>query len=661
MLLATQQVYIIGWDIHSLTRFVGPSGRADDGFPEELGPFLKALLEAKQDLRINILIWNFPALYAAEREWNSPSKFSSKAPDRLRFCFDSSLPLGSAQHQKIVAIDGAVAFSGGLDLTIRRWDTSNHAADDPLRIDPDGKPYPPFHDVQCLVDGEAAGALWELAERRWQAAGCTVERAVATDGDRWPASVPADSLEMATGIARTELRTGSATGANEVARLFEASINVANRFIYIENQFISATDIAGMLAQRMLDVPSLRVLIVTPKTHSSWFESQAMQGGRGGFIEAFVSAGVTDRVRILYPLARGVNSSTPVMVHSKVMIVDDRVLRVGSANLNNRSMGADTECDLLFEANSEQHRKFIDHIRHGFIGHFCGLDALEVGRHDAELFGLLDQLSTGEREKSLRPIDATEKLAGVASIVQPVADPRQPLHLDRAASRMWTLNTVLAAGGLAVALAGLALVWQYTPLMDFSDVGFVSAFIAQTARSEFAPLLAIAAFVIGGFMMFPVVILIAATAAALGPWMGFISAAAGVLLSALLLFGIGRVLGQARMQRLLGRRSSRVQSRIIGKGVLAVALIRMVPLAPFSVVNMVAGASKLGLRDFMLGTALGMMPGITVMAALGAQIADLAANASWTNVLLLAVAIVAWIAVCLVAQFLVTWLAGRKT
>ena len=86
-----------------------------------------------------------------------------------------------------------------------------------------------------------------------------------------------------------------------MARLFEASINSASRFIYIENQFTSATEIAEMLARRMADVPALRVLIVTPKAHSSWLESQAMQGGRGGFMTPFVAAGVADRLRILYP------------------------------------------------------------------------------------------------------------------------------------------------------------------------------------------------------------------------------------------------------------------------------------------------------------------------------------------------------------------------
>jgi phosphatidylserine/phosphatidylglycerophosphate/cardiolipin synthase-like enzyme/uncharacterized membrane protein YdjX (TVP38/TMEM64 family) len=660
LLLATRQVYIIGWDTHSLTRLVGPTGTADDGFPEEFGAFLKALLTARPELRINILSWNFPALYAAEREWNSAAKFTSEAADRLHFCFDSSLPLGSAQHQKIVVIDGAIAFSGGLDLTIRRWDTSAHEACDPLRTDPDGKPYPPFHDVQCMVDGEAAASLTELAERRWQAAGCTVETTGAVTGERWPASVPVQSRAMTTGIARTEIATANEAGVNEVARLFAASINAADRFIYIENQFTSAVDIACLLAQRMLDVPQLRVLIVTPKLHSSWFESQAMQSGRGGFIEQFVAAGVMDRVRFLYPSTRDGDKTAAVMVHSKVMIVDDRFLRVGSANLNNRSMGADTECDLAFEATSQAHRDTIAGLRRQLIGHFCGVDEREVERNEADLFGFLDRLAEAGGARSLQPIDPAATAGSMATVVQPVADPREPLHLDRAANRMWTARTILAVSGMAAALAGLALAWQYTSLRDFTDIGFVSSVISQPARSHFAPLLAIAGFVLGGLVVFPVLVLIAATAAALGPWMGFVSAATGVLLSAAILFGIGRVLGHARLQRLLGRRSARIQSRIIGKGVVAVAMIRMVPIAPFSIVNVVAGASKLSLRDFMLGTALGMLPGIAVMAALGAQIADLARNASLWNAVLFALAILGWIALCLGVQFLVTWMAGRR-
>jgi phospholipase D1/2 len=660
LLRAERQVYVIGWDIHSETNLVGPSGRADDGLPVKLGAFLKALLQIKPGLQIDILTWDFAALYAAEREWNSAKKFTAGCDGRIRFCKDACLQLGSAQHQKIVVVDNIIAFVGGLDLTIRRWDTSEHRLDHPLRRDPDRKPYPPFHDVQCMVEGSAAAALGEIATARWTAAGCTSELFPPVEAGHWPASVPAQAKAITAGIARTEPKTETREEVNEVARLFEASISAANRFIYIENQFTSASEIARSLARRMVDVPSLRVLIVTPKAHSSWFESQAMQGGRGGFIDPFVAAGVTDRLRILYPSISDAQSTSAVMVHSKVMIVDDRFLRVGSANINNRSMGVDTECDLAFEATSERHRGFIRSLRRRLIGHFCGLDQATIAANEHDLLGFIDRHAASGAGRALVPIDF-DHMPALIDIVQPIADPRQPLNLQRAARGMWTGRTVMAAAGTAVALAGLALAWRYTPLSNYTDLGYVSSLIAQHAQSAFAPLYAVALFMLGGLVVFPVIVLIAATAAALGPWVGALTATAGVLMSALLLFMIGRLMGHKRLQAILGARALRVQNSIVGRGVVAVAMIRMVPIAPFTLVNVLAGASQLRLSDFLIGTLLGMAPGIITMAALGAQIADFARHASWSTALPLGLTIVLWIAVCLAVQFLVTWLSGRRS
>jgi phospholipase D1/2 len=662
LLLAERQVHIIGWDIHSETELVGPSGRVDDGLPIRLGPFLAALLELKPALQINILSWDFSALYAAEREWNSAAKFSMASRGRIRFCLDSSLPLGSAQHQKIIVIDHAVAFTGGLDLTIRRWDTSEHLACHPLRRDPHGRPFSPFHDVQCMVDGEAAAALGQIATARWTAAGCPLQPCERVEGDRWPASVPAGARRIPCGIARTEVRTVVSNGIDEVARLFEASINAARRFIYIENQFTSAPEIAQVMAQRMVDVPSLQVLIVTPKAHSSWLESQAMQGGRGGFIGPFVSAGVTDRLRVLYPRSTAGKISSAVMVHSKVMIVDDGFLRVGSANINNRSMGADAECDIAFEAASEEHRDFIRGQRRRLIGHFCGLDADIIADNEDDLLGFIDRHAASGACRTLQPIDPDRvPLRAVTDIIQPIADPKRPLNLENTARRMWTRRTVLAVAGIVLSLIALALAWQYTRLSGYTEIGYVASVISRHAQSDYAPLFAVAAFVLGGLVAFPVIVLIAATAAALGPWIGGLSATAGVLASSLLLFMIGRFLGHRRLQSLLGARASRVQRHIIGQGVVAVAMIRMVPIAPFSLVNLLAGASKLRLGDFLIGTVLGMAPGIITMAALGSQIADFAVNASWQSAVLLGLTIMLWIAVCLAVQFVVTWWSGRRS
>lgn len=660
LLHAQDLVYIIGWDIHSETRLVGAAGHADDGLPEQLGPFLRALVQRHPALQINILAWDFVSFYASEREWNSAAKFTADTDGRVRFHLDSTLPFGSAQHQKIVCVDGSLAFVGGLDLTIRRWDTSDHRADHALRCDPQGKPYPPFHDVQCMVDGDAAEQLFELAEQRWRAAGQQVDDRRALKSNRWPANVPVEAEHMPVGIARTEVVCPAGSTIREVERSFIAAIRSATSFVYVENQFTSATTMARVLAEQMRRVPSLRVLIVAPKLHSSWLESQAMQNGRGAFIDCFSEVGVADRIRFVYPVSRSGNKEAAVMVHSKLLVVDDRILRIGSANLNNRSMGADSECDLIFEAATDEHRDFIISVRRRLIAHFCGLDEETIAHNEPRLFALLDDVSKADGAKTLRKVKSSVLTSTLANMVQPVADPELPLHLERAASRMWTTKTIIGIVAIAVGLLGLGMAWSYTSLSDYADTGHISAFLSAYAQSVWGPLFAIAAFVVGGLVVFPVLVLIAATAAALGPWLGFVSAMVGVFLSALVLFAIGRVLGRERLQRLLGRRAARIQERVVGKGILAVVVIRMIPIAPFSVVNVVAGASTLPLRDFMVGTLLGMTPGILAMAVLGAQIADLARNASWTNMVLLVLAFLGWLGICAGAQFVATWLAGRR-
>lgn len=660
LLEAQDLVYIVGWDVHSETRLVGASGRADDGLPEQLGPFLRALVQRRPTLRVNILVWDFVSFYASEREWNSAAKFTAETDGRVRFHLDSTLPFGSAQHQKIVCVDGSLAFVGGLDLTIRRWDTSDHRADHASRCDPQGKPYLPFHDVQCMVDGDAAALLFELAEARWRAAGQQRHDRGALKSVRWPANVPVEAEHLPVGIARTEVVCPAGSTIREVERSLIAAIGSATGFIYIENQFTSATKIARELAEQMRRAPSLRALVVAPKLHSSWLESQAMQNGRGAFIDCFGAAGVADRIRFLYPVSRSGDTEVAVMVHSKLMIVDDRILRIGSANLNNRSMGADSECDLIFEAASEEHRDFIASVRHRLIAHFCGLEEQTLAQNEDRLLALLDDLSKGDRTKTLRKVESSGLTSTLATMVQPVADPERPLHLERAASRMWSTKTIIGIVSIAVALLGLTLAWSYTSLSDFADEGRISTLLSVYSQSIWGPFFAIAAFVVGGLVVFPILVLIAATAAALGPWLGFFTAMAGALLSALVLFSIGRVLGRERLQHLLGRRAARIQERIVGRGILAVVVIRMIPIAPYSVVNVVAGASTLPLRDFMVGTLLGITPGILAMAVLGAQIADLARNASWSNVLLLALAFLGWLGFCAGAQFLATWLAGRR-
>src|SRR5262249_47124913 len=163
MIRARRRIVIAGWDIHSQMRLVGRSGEPDDGYPAAFAQFLAALVTEKPDLDVRLLLWDFSVLYAAERDPFPTMRLDWNTPSNVPFCLDDCVPIGSSQHQKVVVIDDVLAFSGGLDITVRRWDTSAHNLDEPRRVDTGGRPYRPFHDVQMMVDGAAARALGDLA------------------------------------------------------------------------------------------------------------------------------------------------------------------------------------------------------------------------------------------------------------------------------------------------------------------------------------------------------------------------------------------------------------------------------------------------------------------------------------------------------------------
>src|SRR5262245_58932634 len=343
-LKAQRRILVVGWDIDSRTQLVGDSGTVADGYASGFADFLTELVQTRPDLRVELLLWDYSLLYAGERELLPRLSLGWQTPERVTLCIDNSVPFGSSQHQKIIVVDDAVAFSGGLDLTIRRWDTTSHSAENRHRVDPSGHPYRPFHDVQMMVDGAAAGALALLARERWCRANGGVPQ-IEPRGDPWPESVRANFADVDVGIARTQPRYESEDEVREAEALFVESIDRAEREIYIENQFLSSALIADRLADRLARRPELEVVIVAPRTHGSGVERHTMRNGRIRFWRRVGAAG-GNRVRLLYPAVHQDGRTTDTMIHSKVMVVDDRFLRVGSANMNNRSMGADTECDL---------------------------------------------------------------------------------------------------------------------------------------------------------------------------------------------------------------------------------------------------------------------------------------------------------------------------
>jgi phospholipase D1/2 len=660
MIKARRSIMIAGWDIDSRTELVGASGEPEDDFPARLADFLAALVAKTPGLDISLLLWDFSVLYAAERDPFPTVHWQWNTPSQIRFCLDDCVPLGSSQHQKLVVIDDAVAFSGGLDVTIRRWDTHEHRIDEPRRVDPSDHPYKPFHDVQMIVDGEVARALGRLVRERWACAACESLPETPGDSDPWPDHVKPDFTGLDIGIARTQPRYENQPEVHEVERLFLDCIDAAEHAIYIENQFLTAASIAERLAQRLKDNPRLEVLIVAPQSHDSWLEAHSMRIGRIAFMK-LLRAAARDRVHLVYPQVADGERSVGVMVHSKVLVVDDKILRVGSANLNNRSMGTDTECDLVVVGKSEDERRRIATLRNRLIGDHCGVPAHEVAKAiDAAGGSLIAAVRTLQcNGRSLQPIsDEHEEADELVAVIQDVADPEKPIGAEQFVSNMvgglvppHRVSRVVKVIAVGLVLIALALAWQYVPLAKPEAVR--SAF-ASIAHEPYAPLIVIGAFVAGSFVMFPVMILIAATAAAFGPWLGFGYATVGALASSIATFLLGRAVGKKPLRNLLGPRLNRVRQRVAKRGVIAVAAIRLVPIGPFSVINMVAGASGIPVYDFLAGTLLGMLPGLIMISAIGHQLAHVMMAPTLADVALLVVAVAGWIAISIGVQALVS-------
>ncbi|HKI59853.1 MAG TPA: phospholipase D-like domain-containing protein, partial [Mariprofundaceae bacterium] len=369
MLQAHHSIYILSWDINSQLRL---RGNDDDSFPERLGDFLNALAKEKPDLNIYILNWDFAMIFAPAREFLPIYKMDWKTHHRVHFCLDDQHPEGASQHQKIVVIDDSLAFNGGLDLTLGRWDTSDHQADNPDRDRLDSKICNPYHDIQIMVSGAAAGALADLARSRWHnATGKKLAEMDSTPEPLWPEQVPIDIERARVGIARTQGAFKKLEEIREIQQHYCDAIATAERSIYIENQYLTAPAIENALRQSLEREEGPEIILVLPRETDGWLSQYTMDVLRIRLIRKLQETDHQQRLRVLYPDGPDL-ANKPINVHAKVMVVDDKIAVVGSANLNNRSMGLDSECNLIVEGDSAESKRGIASFRNRLMAEHMG-------------------------------------------------------------------------------------------------------------------------------------------------------------------------------------------------------------------------------------------------------------------------------------------------
>jgi phosphatidylserine/phosphatidylglycerophosphate/cardiolipin synthase-like enzyme/uncharacterized membrane protein YdjX (TVP38/TMEM64 family) len=649
---ARESVLIVGWDIDSRA----PVGRTQAGRPQQLLTFLNDTLARRPKLQIHALGWDFSVIYTFERERLPAYRFAWGAHPRLVFELDGAHPIGASQHQKIVVVDDTVAFAGGLDLTIRRWDTPAHLAHNPERVDPAGRPYPPIHDVQVMVEGEAAAALGDLVRARWRVA---TGKDIARPGgpapsDLWPPDLAPDAREAPLGIARTlaprSPREGSG-GAREVLELTLAAIASARRSIYLESQYLTSAAVGAALAHRLSESDGPEILAVLPRQENGWLEQSSMGILRTKLLGRLVESDRHGRLRLAYPTVPGLGEGC-INVHSKVLVVDESLARVGSANLSNRSMGLDSECDLVLDAELDGRLSAaIAGLRNRLLAEHLGTTPAAVAVAIADrrsLIGAVDALAGGARTLVPLPVPAaTADVANGAPVDLTfldglVCDPERPapdLLFDTVVPDGFRPPMRRSLAGWAIVLAAVLAVvaaWRLTPLASLLDLARLSALGEALRARPAAPAIAVGAYLVGGLVLFPITVLLAATALVFPPGTAIGVCLVGTLSGAAETYAIGRLLGRYRPGALEHPRFLRFERQLRRRGLVTIVAARMLPVGNFSLINMTAGALRVPFRDYMLGNALGVLPGILGLTVLAHRLERIVRQPHPSNLILFA-------------------------
>ena len=422
---AEHEIWVVGWDFN-------PDIPLRPGHEDEcrLGELFQQALDAKPDLVIRILVWAMGPVYSGK----SLKVFKESGilgHERVCLKFAMRQPVWSSHHQKIVVIDDSMAFIGGIDLTARRWDDSNHLPTNPLRVSPNGKPYEAVHDMQVMIDGSAARSISDIVRHRWAQANEEIPRHRPVQTTRWPAHRMPDLENCRVALALTQPDAKSPIRRGQSNRLALNAIHAAESHIYIEAQYLTSFSIADAMAKRLAEEDPPEIVVVTTRLCHGLMEKLVLGVNRQRLIRRLKRVDRQNRLRVMYAVVPDeAGELHDVYIHSKLLIVDDRFIRVGSSNLNNRSEGLDTEADLAIEAHSAQERAAIAGLRHRLLAEHlastpkeisetfeeCGALGQTIDRHNVNARGLRDFKVDVQKGK-------TEPVMGTALV-----DPSRPFH-----------------------------------------------------------------------------------------------------------------------------------------------------------------------------------------------------------------------------------------
>jgi phosphatidylserine/phosphatidylglycerophosphate/cardiolipin synthase-like enzyme len=409
---AKKYILMAGWQFERSVPLLRGKDR-QGGDEVRLVPFLNGLCEKNRELEVFLLMWDFSAVVGLDKEWFNKWIVDLMTGERVHFRFDSRHALGASHHQKLVVIDGKIAFVGGLDICANSWDDRRHWDENAERVIA-GEQYEPYHDIQSFHTGPVAWELARVFERRWVHAGgqeLSLRPEPGTDIPNIRHRIPIAADRVAISITRAQTLTPLVEPVRHIRQLYCDAIAAAEQLIYIENQYFSSQAVYQALQERMTDIgrPCPQIVLILPKRLHSLVEDVSLSAIQAKMLRSLTEiAARHNRAFGVYYTAAAPKDGGPeraTYIHSKLLLVDDRFLSVGSANTTNRSMGMDTELNVSWETSSEgQHHliRSIRRVRANLLAEHTGLWKLSQRRALGSPDGLVDYLNSNADRQGCR-------------------------------------------------------------------------------------------------------------------------------------------------------------------------------------------------------------------------------------------------------------------
>ncbi len=321
---ARSHVHVTGWHItptYAMTRGERPI------------VLKQVLAEVAARIPVRVLIWAGVPVPVMQPWRGDVRKVRDEliAGNHIQCALDARERPMHCHHEKTIVIDDRIAFVGGIDLTnfhADRWDTQDHK--------PRGAAG--WHDVAARLAGPAVQDVAENFAMRWRAI---------TGEALPPVATPAPAGDIEVQVVRT-VPNGTypqlPRGDFRILESYLRALRAAQRFIYLENQFLWSPEILAVLREKLAKppTPDFRLVVVLPAKPDSGGDDT--RGQLGTLVQADGDGG---RLLPCTLYAIGGETDWPVYIHAKVGIVDDAWMTIGSANLNEHSLFNDTEMNLV--------------------------------------------------------------------------------------------------------------------------------------------------------------------------------------------------------------------------------------------------------------------------------------------------------------------------